>query len=163
MDRDADFTGFVAARWTRLVRAAVLLGCSPGEAEDLTQTALARCYVSWSRVSRADSRDAYVYRVLVNCWVKSRRRRWWGEEPSDDLPPERARDTAEHTVLRLDLLNELRRLSENDRAVLVLRYVADMTVPEVADVLQIPVGTVKSRISRALTTLRLTHLHEETP
>jgi RNA polymerase sigma-70 factor (sigma-E family) len=162
MDRDADFTGFVAARWTRLVRAAVLLGCSQGEAEDLTQTALARCYVSWARVSRADNRDAYVYRVLVNCWVKSRRRRWWGEEPSDDLPPEQVRDTAEHTVLRLDVLNELRRLGENDRAVLVLRYVADMTVLEVSDVLQIPVGTVKSRISRALTALRLTHLHEET-
>ncbi|MDP9395063.1 MAG: hypothetical protein M3Q27_12835 [Actinomycetota bacterium] len=42
MGRDEDFTEYVAARWARLVRAAVLLGCSPAEAEDAVQTALTR-------------------------------------------------------------------------------------------------------------------------
>lgn len=74
--RDTEFGEYVAARWTRLVRAAVLLGCSRPEAEDVTQTALTRCPVKWSKVQRADDRDTYVYRILVNTFTDSRRRRW---------------------------------------------------------------------------------------
>lgn len=163
MDRDGDFTEYVAARWSRLVRAAVLLGCSHAEAEDLTQTALTRCYGSWARVCKADNRDAYVYRTLVNCWAKDRRRRWHGEEPAAELVAEGVSDGIEHLVLQQDLLAALRRLTESQRVVLVLRYVADLTVPEVAEVLHVPVGTAKSRISRALAAIRLTDILEEIP
>jgi DNA-directed RNA polymerase specialized sigma24 family protein len=73
-----EFSEYVAARWPRLVRSAVLLGCSAAEAEDVVQTALTRCLVSWSRVQRADDRDAYVHRVLINTFTSARRRRWTG-------------------------------------------------------------------------------------
>jgi hypothetical protein len=50
----------IGARWRTLVRAAVRLGCARHDAADVVQTALARCDVAWSKVSRADNRDAYV-------------------------------------------------------------------------------------------------------
>src|SRR5262245_50890804 len=76
----------MAANWRRLVRSLVLLGCEQHEAEDVVQTALMACYRSWSRVSAAGDPDAYVFRTVLNAWSKSRRRRWWGESPTERLP-----------------------------------------------------------------------------
>jgi RNA polymerase sigma-70 factor (sigma-E family) len=163
MGGDEDFTAFVAARWANLVRAAIMLGCSHAEAEDVTQTALARCYVSWGRVTSADKPDAYVYRVLINCWAKSRRRRWHTERFLDAVPEVAEPDRSAVSDLRRDLLASLRELSDAHRTVVVLRFVADMTVPEIAEVLQVSSGTVKSRLSRALDALRLIHVDEEIP
>jgi DNA-directed RNA polymerase specialized sigma24 family protein len=64
----------IGARWRTLVRAAVRLGCARHDAADVVQTALARCDVAWSKVSRADNRDAYVYRTLVHALRDSQRR-----------------------------------------------------------------------------------------
>ncbi len=67
--RNEDFGEYVASRWPRLVRAAVLLGRSPAEAEDVVQTALMRCLMSWSKVERADDLDAYVHPVLLTTFT----------------------------------------------------------------------------------------------
>lgn len=151
MDAADDFDAYMAGRWPALVRAAVLLGCSPHDAEDIAQTALARCFRSWAKVARADNRDAYVYRVLVNSLADSRRRRWWGERPTAQLPepagtvhPQEAADRADAVDRALD------DLEPTARAVVVLRFYADLTEAQTAAVLGIPVGTVKSRQSRAL-------------
>lgn len=161
-----EFTEFVAARWPRLVRSAILLGCSPSEAEDLVQTALTKCLVHWSRVRVADDRDAYVHRVLVNAFTSSRRRRWWGEKPHGDLP-ERADlgATGAGAAARVDaadaLDRALARLTAGQRAVVVLRYYAHLSEAQTAAALQVAPGTVKSRLSRALTVLAADEtLHE---
>lgn len=161
MDRDEDYAAYVAARWAGLVRSAVLLGCSRTDAEDLVQTTLVRCYGAWWRVQRADDPDAYVYRVLLNCLASSRRRRWWGERPSDDLPEAAARDHADAAAVRAAVTTALAGLGEDQRRVLVLRYWADLTERQVAEVLGVAVGTVKSRTSRALAALSL-ELGDET-
>ncbi|MEP6666571.1 MAG: SigE family RNA polymerase sigma factor, partial [Nocardioidaceae bacterium] len=151
---DEDYIAYVKARWTSLVRAAVLLGGSRPEAEDVVQTALIRCYLSWDKVQRADSPDAYVYRVLVNCFSKSRRRHWWGELPTADLPEPRMElngpDLADDAVTKATVRAALAELSEPHRTVVVLRFFADLSEREVADIVGVPVGTVKSRLSRAL-------------
>jgi len=85
VDQDADFAEFASARWSSMVRSAVFLGCTIEEAHDLTQSALLRCYTAWRKVQKADDRDAYVYRVLLNCHRDSRRRRWWGNIPPAHL------------------------------------------------------------------------------
>ncbi len=153
MDRDEDFSAYVDARRAGLVRSAVLLGCSYEQAEDAAQTTLLRCYRAWDKVLRASDVDAYVYRVLVNCLRDSRSRRWWGERPSADLPDSVGADAAESAVLSATVRQALSRLSREHRAVVVLRFFADLSEWQVASALDIPAGTVKSRVSRALAQL----------
>jgi RNA polymerase sigma-70 factor (sigma-E family) len=151
---DEDYSAYVSARWPALVRSAVMLGCSRQDAEDLVQTALIRCYRSWDKVSKASDVDAYVYRVLVNSWAKSRRRRWWGEQPSEDVSGTAETPDAHLWVETADSVQRaLSTLSPAHRAVVVLRFFVDLTDHQTADVLRIPVGTVKSRLSRAVRSL----------
>jgi RNA polymerase sigma-70 factor (sigma-E family) len=161
MRDDADFAAYMAARWPFLVRSLVLIGCPRHEAEDVAQTGLARCYAVWERVRRADDVDAYVYRAVLNCWHKSRKRRWWGEVPTEVLPESPpVEDPTDAVLLRYALEGQLRQLSPEHREVLVLRFVADLTEPQVAEVLDVPVGTVKSRVARALAQIDLVALRE---
>jgi RNA polymerase sigma-70 factor (sigma-E family) len=148
-----EFDELVAARWPRLVRAAVLLGCDEHEAQDVVQTALTRCLVNWSRVQRADDRDAYVYRVLVNTFTDTRRRRWRGERPTEHLPEVATADATGAVLVRDAVDRALDRLTADQRAAVVLRYYANLTELQMAAVLEVAPGTVKSRLSRALSTL----------
>ena len=80
-----DFSAFAVSRWPGLVRLAFGLTGDRWAAEDLAQATLARAYVAWRRVSRADDPDAYLRRILVNASnrrfrrrrVASIRRRWF--------------------------------------------------------------------------------------
>ena len=97
--------------------------------------------------------DAYVYRAVVNAFAKSRKRRWWGERPSQRLPESAAggRAGARPGATMRHVLAALRRLSPEHREVLVLRFFADLSEQQVAARhWAIPAGTVKSRTSRAL-------------
>lgn len=164
---DDDFSAYVDARRPALVRALVLVGCSPAEAEDQVQTALIRCYRAWPSVCAAADPDAYVYRVLFNSLKDSRARRWWGEQPTE-LLPERSTadgDLADHATTGVAVRAALARMSRAHRTVLVLRFLADLSEAQVAEVLGVPVGTVKSRTWRALAELAadpcLTELRRE--
>jgi len=149
-----DYRAFVEARYARLVRAAVLFGSGEQDAEDAVQETLIRCYSSWGRVSAANDRDAYVYRVLVNGISRSRRRRWRGEIPCQELPePSPTDDPAAEVSLSHCIRASLDRLTHEQRQVLVLRYFADLTEAQIATVLAIAPGTVKSRASRAIAAL----------
>jgi RNA polymerase sigma-70 factor (sigma-E family) len=150
LDSDTDFAAYVAARGQRLVRSAVLLGCSVPDAEDLAQTVLLRCYSSWGRVVAADDVDAYVYRVLVNCLSTGRRRKWTGEVPTADLPESAGVDGSDRLAVGASVRVVLGAMSVERRTVLVLRYFVDLTDLQIAEVLAVPVGTVKSRLARAL-------------
>jgi RNA polymerase sigma-70 factor (sigma-E family) len=154
MDHDGDFSAYASARWGSLVRSAVFLGCGLDEAHDLVQTTLLRCYTAWRKVQKADNRDAYVYRMLLNCHRDSRRRRWWGERPTD-TPPDRAAgvDPADAVAVTDAVHRALGELSTVNREVVVLRYYVHFSEQQTADVLGIAAGTVKSRLSRALTQL----------
>jgi RNA polymerase sigma-70 factor (sigma-E family) len=147
------FSEYMAARWSRLVRSAVLLGCSPAEAEDLVQAALMRCQVHWRKVERADDRDAYVHRILVNTFTSSRRRHWTREHATAVVPETAGLD---HT-LAIDttdaVLRSLARLTDDQRTAVVLRYYAHLSEQQMASVLGVAIGTVKSRLSRALKVL----------
>jgi RNA polymerase sigma-70 factor (sigma-E family) len=150
MDQREDFTAYVAARWTTLVRSAVFLGCGLEEAQDLVQTTLMKSYVAWAKVSRADDRDGYVYRILLNALRDSRRRRWWGERPTADLPETHTEDTSAEIDVADAVHRALAGLDPSFREVVVLRYFANLGEQQTAAALRIPAGTVKSRLSRAL-------------
>jgi len=149
----SDFSDFVASRWPRLVRSAVLLGCSATEAEDVAQTTLERCLLKWRQVERADDRDAYVHRILINTFTSSRRRRWTGERPSAELPDHVTPDPTDAVVDADAVLRALERLPQDQRAAVVLRYYAHLDERQMTTVLGVAAGTVKSRLSRALSAL----------
>jgi RNA polymerase sigma-70 factor (sigma-E family) len=148
-----DFSEYVAARWPTLVRSAVLLGCNHPEAEDLVQTALERCLMKWNKVRAADDRDAYVHRVLINSFLSARRRRWTGERPSAVLPEYAGLDQTTGIDDADVVMRALDRLPTDQRAAVVLRYYAHLSEQQMASVLGVAAGTVKSRLSRAVKAL----------
>lgn len=153
MRYDEEFSDYVATRWPRLVRSAVLIGCTPAEAEDVVQAALTKCLVSWARVRKADDRDAYVHRVLINTFTSSRRRRWTGERPVAAVPDVAGDDELSSYDVVDALARSLARLPLEQRQCVVLRYYAHLTERQMAEVLGVAPGTVKSRLSRALKVL----------
>lgn len=155
-DVRADFETFVATRYGALLGLGYLLTQDRALAEDLVQTTLTKCWLSWRRV-RADDPSAYVRRVLVNTHTE-----WWRRRRGKrELPTEHLADALPHQpgavrlVEHADLLQALRRLPKKMCAVVVLRYFEDLTEAETADVLGCSVGTVKSQTHRALAKLRV--------
>ncbi|MFW6721484.1 SigE family RNA polymerase sigma factor [Streptomyces sp. MAR4 CNY-716] len=159
-ERDADFQGFMASRWPRLLRTAYLLTGEQHAAEDLAQTALERAYVAWRRVTQAEDPDAYVRRILIN--AHSRRFRH-GRRP--ELPHGQSggtegtqhtedRDRIAQADDRLALLPALLALPPRQRQAVVLRYWEDLSVDEAAAAMGCSTGTIKSQTAKALAKLR---------
>ncbi|MCX3061518.1 SigE family RNA polymerase sigma factor [Streptomyces beihaiensis] len=154
-EQEAEFQEFVRARWSHLVRTAYLLTGDVHHAEDLTQTALAKAYRSWRRVSRSDSPEAYVRRILVNCNSDRFRKRRVAEALTAAPPEVAGHDEAVSRADERDvLLAALTGLPPRQRAVVVMRYWEDLSEAEVAEMLGCSTGTVKSQASKALAKLR---------
>lgn len=161
MDRDSAFEQYVEVRQSALLRLAYLLTGEQHAAEDLVQTALAKLYLAWNRVERADSIDAYAKRIMINEHSSWWRRAWRRVETTTDAVPERP-VTADfgHALAERDALwTVVQGLPPRQRAAVVLRFYEDMSEQDVAVTLGCSVGTVKSQTSRALATLR-TRLQE---
>jgi RNA polymerase sigma-70 factor (sigma-E family) len=151
---DAEFEAWATAARPRLRRTAFLLCADWHQAEDLAQETLVRVYAVWGRVSRTARPDAYATKTLVNSYRSALRRPWRRERPyGDDVPDASSPDTdpSGHTK---DLGAALGQLTSTQRAVVVLRYWEDRSIAEVADLLDLRTGTVKSHASRALAQLR---------
>jgi RNA polymerase sigma-70 factor (sigma-E family) len=138
-----------------LLRAAWLLVGEWPAAEDLVQTAFERTWPKWTKLADDDQRRAYLHRVLTNAFLRDRRRRWTGELPAAELPQSIDADGADALVLRTSVVSAVRRLPPRQRAVVALRYLADLTEVQTAAALRCSVGTVKSYSARALATLRV--------
>ncbi|MDN4162441.1 SigE family RNA polymerase sigma factor [Nocardioides abyssi] len=153
-DGTADFDGFVAARSTDLLRTAYLLTRDASLAEDLLQTALTKAWFAWSRIE--GNPEAYVRKILVNTFASWWRRRWNGEQPWAEPPePPPAPGGQAGSDQRHDLWDAMGRLPRRQRAVVVLRFVEDLSEAETARLLGISTGTVKSQTSKALAKLRI--------
>ena len=149
---DSEFTAFVAARGAALRRAAYLLCGDWHRAEDLVQTALVKVYVAWPRVE-AETAGAYARQAVVRVFLDSRRRRSSSETPTDSFAERPTADQAPDD--RLVLMQALGALPPGQRAAVVLRYWEDLTVEEVARLLNVSAGTVKSQCSKGLIAMRL--------
>jgi DNA-directed RNA polymerase specialized sigma24 family protein len=113
-----DFSAFAVSRWPGLVRLAFGLTGDRWTAEDLAQATLAKAYVAWWRVRRADDPDAYLRRILVNTSNRRFRKRRVTEQPGD-VPETSIDGPADQVGERAALLAALRRLAPRQRAVIV--------------------------------------------
>jgi RNA polymerase sigma-70 factor (sigma-E family) len=146
------FSGFVAARQNALLRTAVLISGDEHLAQDLVQDALVKLALRWDRVG-PDRPEAYVRTILVRDLI-SWRRRYRRERLGADAD-QAVVDPSAGADDRLVLRAALARLTPKQRAVLVLRFLEDLSEHQAADVLGVTVGTVKSQTHAALAKLRL--------
>jgi RNA polymerase sigma-70 factor (ECF subfamily) len=142
-----DFDSFYAAAFARLVGQLALVTGDRHEAEDVVQEAMARAASRWARLRTYDAPEAWVRRVAFNLAVSGHRRarRRHGAllrlGPPAPVPPV--------SVDALVLADALQGLTVAHRQVVVLYYLADLPVEQVAAELGVPVGTVKARLARA--------------
>lgn len=148
---DAAFTAFVAASSSSLLHTAWLLCGDPHRAEDLVQETYVRVYRKWRTMNGQPW--SYARKTLVNLntdrWRATRL-----EVVSDDVPEAGSTIAQDQVDARRALISALNTLPRRERDVVVLRHYADLSEIQVADLLGIGVGTVKSAGSRALARLR---------
>jgi RNA polymerase sigma-70 factor (sigma-E family) len=149
---EVEFRDFVAGRSAALLRTAYLLTGDFGLAEDAVQAMFGRVYQSWPKILHREAVDSYCRRALIREVTSWRRRRRIHHVLTDTLPERTAVDDRydPDDSLRVALLT----LPQKQRAVVVLRYYADLPIVEVARLLDISPGSVKQHTHRALTKLR---------
>jgi len=154
------FERFVASKGQSLMRLAFVLCGDRHQAEDLTQVVLTKAYRKWRQIETAESPDAYVRKILVNTFVSWRRLKSSHEVLVGDVPDDIAdnapgNDDLADVIASFDYAKQLlSRLSRQSRAILVLRYYADLDDAAIASELGISQSSVRSTASRALATLR---------
>ncbi len=166
-----DFDTIVERYGPRLYALAYRLSGSREDAEDLSQEAMVRAYRGSNRFRGESDFYTYVYRIVINLWNNRlrRNRRWrlipfgdsWdrGKEerggigdPSDPGPGPHERLVGREQTRRVQ--DALSHLDPGLRAVLVLRVAEDLEYEEIAKMLRIPIGTVRSRLARARSRIR---------
>ena len=148
-----EFTLWLRENQKAFLKAAKVICFDTQNAEDVLQEALADVYKRWSKIREHENPEAYLMRVMVSKHADMRRK-WLRKqqelETSWDLA-ENIRDIADQTedvTQRLLVQAALKSLSALQRAVLVLIYEHGMVLREVAEVLQIPMGTAASHLAR---------------
>lgn len=140
-----DFEAMYRGEYPGLVAVAAALVEFRRDAEDLVQDAMVRAFLHWPKVSRYERPGAWCHRVVVNLcrnwWRRHlRQRRLWRDEPR--VVPGVSPDV-------VAFWQAVRRLPERQRTVVALYYAADRPAAEVASILAVPEGTVRSDLARA--------------
>jgi RNA polymerase sigma-70 factor (sigma-E family) len=148
---EEEFRRFVAARMEAL-RGLAYLTCGDWQAaEDAVSTCLAKLYVRWGKVSAP---ERYATRMVMRAAIDEVRRPWRRERSSHELPEGIQPDLSDAITEGMRVRHALRQLPAGQRAVLVLRFYADLSVEDTADVLSRSRGTITSQTARGLATLR---------
>jgi RNA polymerase sigma-70 factor (sigma-E family) len=149
-----EYVQYARACIARLHRIAYMLCGDAHRADDVVQETLASMYVRWPALRSVDNIDAYVRTMLVRSFLRERRRPW-ARVRLGGSPPEVGGDPGGAAVEDRDrLVRALTRIPARQRAVLVLRFLCDMSVEDVASTLRCSAGTVKSQTSRGLAAMR---------
>ena len=153
---EAAFEALAVTSHARLHRLARGILRDSDQADDAVQRTLVQMWRKLRQLREPERFEGWTYRLLVNaCYDEAKRARSWAH----DQPAEAIREPAGldelHQVEDIDELEHgFRRLSMEHRAVIVLRYLLDLSIEQVAEVLDVPGGTVSSRLHRAMTELR---------
>jgi RNA polymerase sigma-70 factor (ECF subfamily) len=157
-DREA-FSQLVSASVSRQYAVATLILRDRDRAQDAVQEAMISAWKGLSALRNPDAWEAWLHRLTVRaCFAqvrKEKRRRLFEIHVELDREPAAAHDDTVAVVERDRLERALDRLPIDQRAVIVLHYHLGLPLTEAAPILDIPVGTAKSRLHRGLKTLRL--------
>jgi RNA polymerase sigma-70 factor (sigma-E family) len=152
---EAEFTEFAATSLRRLRRTAYLMCGDWHRAEDAAQDALVKVYRRWNRIDRGQGLNSYAHRCVVTAVFDQARRPWHRERLADaDEAAVLLPDPAGPVDDRMLVVEALSTLPPSQRACVVLRHYADLSVEQTADILGIGAGGVKSQTSRGLDRLR---------
>jgi RNA polymerase sigma-70 factor (sigma-E family) len=149
-----DLAAFYADQYPRVRGALALLTGDRRLAEELAQEAFVRTCQHWEKVRTMDAPGAWVHRVGVNLALSRARRRRTELRVVTRRAPDAHAAGADAALADEALAAALAALPADERATLVLRFHADLSVAQVASALGVPEGTVKTRTRRALATLR---------
>jgi RNA polymerase sigma-70 factor (sigma-E family) len=149
---EEEFAEFAATAAPRLQGMAFLLCGDWHTAEDLVQATLVKVFLAWRRIKRQETAHAYATRTLVNTYLAHKRLRRSWEIPTSEFPERPAEPAAPET--QMVVLAALAGLPPKGRAVIMLRFWADLSVDQVAAILRCSPGAVKSQSVRALGKLR---------
>jgi RNA polymerase sigma-70 factor (sigma-E family) len=154
-ERNERFAAYFATK-SGMMRATAFLLCGDWHrAEDLVQTAFVKLYLAWYRVEQDEKLDAYVRQIVVRTFLDEKRRGFFRRERpiaevADRPLPERG-DSVENREVLLRALTEI---APRQRAAVVLRVWADMSIEDTAKAMGCSTGTVKSHLARGLAALR---------
>jgi RNA polymerase sigma-70 factor (sigma-E family) len=151
---DADLEAFCRREHARLVGAVAYLVGDGELAEDLVQEVLLRVVRRWEHVARLESPGGWAHRVAVNLALSALRSRRTRRRIDEQLARWAAPPAAGDPATAVTVRRAVAMLPERQRVAIVLRYYADLSVEEVADVMGCPPGTVKTLTSRAIAGLR---------
>lgn len=137
----------------RLRRFALGLCGKYEDADDLVQSACEKALTHLYQYEPGTRLDSWMFRIVQNQWIDlTRSRTTRGDPVAPEEMPDIADETAHRTVEERNHLESvlvaMQRLPEEQRAVLMLVCVEDMTYGDAASVLEVPVGTIMSRLSR---------------
>jgi len=146
----SDFEALFRAHWPSAYRAAYLVVHDTAAAEDIAQEAFLAAVRNLDRFDRRRPFGPWLHRIVVNRAIDwSRRRQLRGEVELHDAPVEQSSgDVGSETVAAMQ------RLSPEHRAVIVLRHLLGYTPGQIAEILDLPRGTVNSRLRRGLDELK---------
>jgi RNA polymerase sigma-70 factor (ECF subfamily) len=152
MHRDRDFEGVVLPHARSLLRFAIRLTGNPFQAEDLVQETL---LLAWRRFGLFDpgtNAHAWLFRILLNVFRQQKRK---GRSSLATEPLAHAVHAAQRSSHEsVEVMQAFDLLSCDQRTVLLLAIVEGFTCREVAGILDVPIGTVMSRLSRAREVMR---------
>lgn len=140
-----------------LVRIATMLLRDGGAAEEVAQDAFVAMHTAWPRLRDSDKALAYLRQSVVNGSRSLIRHRGVAGRyvPPAPVSAPAAEETAAAMFERCDVVTALRGLPTRQREVLVLRYYADLSEAEIAQIMRISRGAVKSHASRGIAALRV--------
>lgn len=151
---DGDLGEQLALILPRLRRFAYVMTRSRADADDLVQSAMEKALTRLHQWERGTRLDSWLYRIAQNLWIDQRRAAktrgaGGGRDDLARLPGEDGRELTERSLMLRDASRALAELPDDQQIVIVLVSIEGLSYEEAAKVLEIPIGTVMSRLARA--------------
>ena len=150
-EENADFAAFMTATWASMFRTAYLLTGDYQLAEDVVQTAFAKVYLTWSRISKLEHPTAYTRKIVTSHAMSWWRRKSSAEVPMQDLPGGHLAGHEDRITQARAVWSALATLSSMQRVVMLLRYYEDLSEAENSEILNICCDLVNDKSSAART------------